>query len=71
MPGSKKFSKDDYPASWKNFYAEVRYKAIEIANELMEDQNMEEGRAIAIATKQAKEWAKNRDKDIRKENVDD
>ena len=59
------WTKNDYPDSLKNFTAEVRNKAIEIANALLED-DYEEDRAIAIATAQAKEWAENRDKQIRK-----
>ncbi len=60
------WTKNDYPDSLKNFTAEVRNKAIEIANALLED-GYEEDRAISIATAQAKEWAENRDKKIRKE----
>lgn len=59
------WSKSDYPDSLKNFTAEVRNKAIEIANALLED-GYDEGRAIAIATDRAKEWADNRDKQVRK-----
>ena len=59
------WTKYEYPDSLKNFTAEVRDKAIEIANALMDD-GYEEDRAIAIATAQAKEWAENRDKQIRK-----
>ncbi|HEX3052514.1 MAG TPA: hypothetical protein VHP83_17770 [Aggregatilineaceae bacterium] len=59
------WNKHDYPDSLKNFRADVREKAIEIANALL-DEGYEEGRAIAIATAQAKEWADNRDKEVRK-----
>ncbi|MBW7474921.1 DUF2188 domain-containing protein [Paenibacillus oenotherae] len=45
----------DYPDSLKNFEPRVRNKAIEIANALLEE-GYDEGRAIAIATAQAKEW---------------
>lgn len=45
----------NYPPSMKHLLSEVRAKAIEIANALLED-GMEEGRAIAIATAQAKKW---------------
>lgn len=45
----------NYPDSMKNLEPRVRNKAIEIANALLDD--YEEGRAIAIATSQAKEWA--------------
>lgn len=60
------WTKDKYPDSLKNFMAPVRNKAIEIANALLED-GMEEGRAISIATAQAKEWAENRGKKVTKD----
>jgi uncharacterized protein YdaT len=60
------FSSENYPHSLKNFNPEVRNKAIEIANSLL-DEGYEEGRAIAIATAQAEKWAKNRDKPIKEE----
>ncbi|MEK5145741.1 hypothetical protein MKX53_01795 [Psychrobacillus sp. FSL K6-4615] len=47
------WNKDDYPDSMKNLETDVREKAIEIANALLED-NFEEGRAISIATSQAR-----------------
>ncbi|MFB9325780.1 hypothetical protein ACFFSY_07555 [Paenibacillus aurantiacus] len=47
--------KGDYPPSLKNFEPRVRNKAVEIANALLRD-GYDEGRAIAIATSQAKEW---------------
>lgn len=50
------WSKDDYPASMKNLSAEVRTKAISIANSLLGD-GMSEGRAIRIGIKKAEEWA--------------
>lgn len=59
---------DDYPASMKNLTAEVRRKAIDIANALLDDR-YDEGRAIAIATAQAEKWAKRRDKQIAKKNT--
>ena len=46
------WNKDDYPDSFKNLNADVRNKAIEIANALLRD-GYEEGRAISIATAQA------------------
>lgn len=49
------WNKRDYPPSMKNLEPQVRNKAIEIANALLED-GSEEGRAIAIATAKAKEW---------------
>lgn len=56
MPWTKK----DYPDAMKNLDKEVRDKAIEIANALVKEENMEEGRAIPIAISQAKEWADNK-----------
>src|SRR5690606_4648708 len=46
------WSKKDYPDSFKNLNADVRDKAIEIANALLRD-GYEEGRAIPIAMSQA------------------
>lgn len=48
----------DYPDSFKNMDHVVKKKAIDIANALL-DNGYEEGRAIPIATKQAREWADN------------
>jgi uncharacterized protein YdaT len=59
MPWTKK----DYPASMKNLPKDVRNKAIEIANALLEGRDMDEGIAIATATSRAKDWAANRGKD--------
>ena len=46
-----------YPSSMKHLPAEVRDKAVEIANALL-DEGMEEGLAIRIAIAKAKEWAR-------------
>jgi uncharacterized protein YdaT len=51
------WSPDDYPASMKHLPPLVREKAIEIANALLGDEGMEEGRAIRIAIARAKQWA--------------
>jgi uncharacterized protein YdaT len=48
----------DYPPSYKNLPKPLRDKAVEIANALLEDKHMEEGAAIAIGVKNAKEWFK-------------
>ncbi len=53
------WTNNDYPNTFKNMTSEVRDKAIEIGNELLNQ--YEEPRAIRIATAQAKEWAGNRD----------
>lgn len=47
------WNKDDYPESFKNLNADVRSKAIEIANALLRD-GYEEGRAIPIALDRAR-----------------
>lgn len=44
----------------KNLPEPVRDKAIEIANALLEEKNMDEGIAIATAISRAKDWAANR-----------
>ncbi len=48
----------------KNLPAAVRNKAIEIANALLEERNMEEGILIATAISRAKDWAAERGKKI-------
>lgn len=47
-----------YPDAMKNLPVRVRHKAIEIANALLSEQ-YDEGRAIAIAISQAREWVEN------------
>ncbi|MHB0937552.1 MAG: DUF2188 domain-containing protein [Armatimonadota bacterium] len=59
------WSEDRYPASLKNLTPQVRNKAIEIANALLED-GYPEGRAIAIATAQAERWGEERGMEIKK-----
>ncbi|WP_099156833.1 DUF2188 domain-containing protein [Virgibacillus ndiopensis] len=51
---------NDHPSSMKNLDKVVRKKAIDIANSMVEE-GYDEGRAIPIATEQAKEWYKNAD----------
>jgi uncharacterized protein YdaT len=48
-----------YPQSMGNLPLEVRLKAIEIANALLEE-GYDEGKAIRIAIAKAKEWAERR-----------
>ena len=48
-----------YPPSMRNLAPEVRSKAIEIANALL-DEGYDEGKAIRIAIAKAKEWADHR-----------
>jgi uncharacterized protein YdaT len=57
------WTKNDYPVSMKNLPKEVREKAIEIGNALLEDTSMKEGIAIATAISRAKDWAANRGKE--------
>ena len=49
-----------YPRSMRNLPLEVRLKAIEIANALLEE-GYDEGKAIRIAITKAKEWAASRE----------
>ena len=56
------WTKNRYPDSMKNLPKEVREKAVEIANALLEEKNMDEGIAIATAISRAKDWAANRGK---------
>lgn len=58
------WTKNEYPASMKNLPTEVREKAIEIANALLDEKDMDEGIAIATAISRAKDWAANRGVDI-------
>lgn len=59
------WTKRDYPVSMKNLPGEVRGKAIDIGNALLEDRSMDEGIAIATAISRAKDWAANRGKETR------
>ncbi|MGP4078250.1 DUF2188 domain-containing protein [Halobacillus sp. K22] len=53
---------NDYPSSLKNLDTPVKKKAIDIANAML-DEGYDEGRAIPIATEQAKEWYENATED--------
>ncbi len=59
------WTKDNFPNSMKNLPDEVREKAIEIGNALIDEKTMNEGIAIATAISRAKDWAANRGKDIK------
>jgi len=48
-----------YPQSMRNLPPEVRMKAIEIVNALLEE-GYDEGKAIRIAIAKAEEWAERR-----------
>ncbi|MFP4287484.1 MAG: DUF2188 domain-containing protein [Candidatus Izemoplasmataceae bacterium] len=54
---------NDYPNAMKNLEQEVKEKAIEIANELVEE-GYEDGRAISIAIDRAKNWFSNRGESV-------
>ncbi|MCT7951709.1 hypothetical protein NG798_18050 [Ancylothrix sp. C2] len=56
MPWTEK----EYPASMKNLSPEVREKAIEIANALLQEEHYDEGKAIRIAISKAEEWGSRR-----------
>ncbi|WP_163529131.1 DUF2188 domain-containing protein [Halobacillus ihumii] len=56
----------DYPSSFKSLDTVVRKKAIDIANAMI-DEGYDEGRAIPIATEQAKEWYENASQDEKQE----
>lgn len=56
------WTKDDYPASMKNLDPDVREKAIEIANAVLEE-DKDEGKAIAIGIDKAREYLHNHGKD--------
>jgi uncharacterized protein YdaT len=58
------WTNSDFPASMKNLPREVREKAIEIANALLEEGDMNEGIVIATGISRAKDWAANRGLDI-------
>jgi uncharacterized protein YdaT len=58
------WTKTDFPNSMKNLPTEVRNKAIEIGNALIEEKRMEEGIAIATSISRAKDWAAERGKKI-------
>lgn len=67
MPWTKK----DYPNSMKNLPPSVRNKAIEIANALEREGNMEdEGILIATSISRAKDWASNQGQVIEKTDTD-
>lgn len=51
------WTKNNYPDSMKNLDGKVREKAIDIANALLEKENMDENKAIPIAISKAKESA--------------
>lgn len=59
----------NYPAAMKNLPTDVRNKAIEIANAIVDEDAMEEGLAIATGISRAKDWAANRGKLVEQANT--
>jgi uncharacterized protein YdaT len=60
------WDESNYPVSMKNLMAPVRRKAIEMANALVAE-GMDDGRAIAISTLRAEQWARRRGKPVKKD----
>lgn len=58
------YTKNDYPSPMKNLNPELRNKAIDILNALVEEKQMEIGYAIPTAISRAKDWAANRNKPV-------
>jgi len=58
------YTKDDYPSSMKNLDKDVKEKAIEILNAIINDNSMKESLAIPTAISRAKDWAKNKGKKV-------
>ena len=58
-----KWTKTEYPADLKKLPEDVREKAIEIGNDLMEQKDMDEKKVVSIATRQALDWQAKNEKD--------
>ena len=58
------WSSNSFPAAMSHLTPQVREKAIEIANALLDD-GMDEGRAIRIAIARAGQWAERRGLQVR------
>jgi uncharacterized protein YdaT len=54
----------DYPAAMRSLPAEIREKAIEIANRLVHEKNIAADSAVEIAVLHAWEWAELRNKGL-------
>lgn len=65
------WNQEDYPPAMKNLTKEVKDKAIEIANALLEEKDYDEGKAIPIAIAKAEEWASRRDKPVKRRDSTD
>lgn len=57
------WTKNDYPALMKNLDPNVRQKAIEIANALVQEEHCEDGKAIPIAIDKAREYVESHKND--------
>jgi len=64
------YSKNDYPISMKNLSSDIREKAVDILNTLLEEKKMDEDIAIPTSISKAKDWASNRGKNISKTDTD-
>ncbi len=53
------WTKNDYPITMENLDDNVREKAVEIANALVEQEHINEGMVIPIAISKAKEYFEN------------
>lgn len=58
------YSEQNFPISMKNLIPEIREKAIEILNKLVDEKEMELNIAIPTAISRAKDWAANRNIDF-------
>lgn len=65
------YSNKNYPASMKNLMPEIREKAIEILNALIEKKEMDTNVAIPTSISRAKDWAANRGIDVSPSSSDD
>ncbi|MDF1546219.1 MAG: hypothetical protein P1P88_00260 [Bacteroidales bacterium] len=65
------YSNKNYPASMKNLMPEIREKAIEILNALIEKKEMDSNVAIPTSISRAKDWAANRGIDVPPSSSDD
>lgn len=64
------YTKENFPPSMKNLISEIREKAIEILNKLVDEKEMELNMAIPTAISRAKDWAANRNIDVPESNTD-
>ena len=55
------YTENYYPTSMKNLLPEIREKAIEILNALVDEKKMELEKAIPTSISRAKDWAANRE----------